>query len=113
MEKSRSPAIKNYHELGLETTARAKSMPEMTLKREVLGWLIMARSGHGHLQTFMRHLDTKKRTYCKCGQRRSKSYPFSYPSARPFRVKLFSVTDRRLLTKNEVLGTAQVIKIFS
>ena len=48
----KSQALKSYHELGLEPTTRAKSMPEMALKREVLGWLIAARSGHGHFADY-------------------------------------------------------------
>lgn len=59
MEKGRQVSrIKSYHELGLEPSTRVKSMPEMALKREVLGWRqdqVMAT-----LQTIMKGLDTKK-----------------------------------------------------
>lgn len=49
--------------------------------------------------------------HCNCGQRRSKSHPFSSSSARSSRVKLLSVIDRRLLTQKEVLRTAQEKKM--
>ena len=51
-KRGKSQALKSYHELGLEPTTRAKSMPKMALKREVLGWLIAARSGHGHFADY-------------------------------------------------------------
>ena len=41
-------AVKSYLEVGLQPSTRAKSMPEFDLQREVFGWLIAARSGHGH-----------------------------------------------------------------
>ena len=43
-KRGKLQALKSYHEFGLEPTTRVKSMPEMALKREVLGWLIAARS---------------------------------------------------------------------
>ena len=110
----RSQALKSYHELGLEPTTRVKSMPEMALKREVLGWLIAARSGHGHFADYHERFGhEEEHIHCKCGQRRSKSHPFSCSSARAFRFKLFSITDRRLLTQKEVMGTSQGIKMFA
>ena len=38
----------------------AKSMPEMNLNREVLGWLIPARTGHGHFADNHDRLGMKK-----------------------------------------------------
>ena len=112
MEKRRQVAsIKKL--LGLEPTTGAKSMPEMALKREVLGWLIAARSGHGHFADYHERFGHEEDIYCKCGQRRSKAHPFSCSSARALRVKLFSVIDGRPLTQKEVLGTAQGIKMFA
>ena len=79
----KSQALKSYHELGLEPTTRAKSMPEMALKREVLGWLIAARSGHGHFADYHERFGHEEEDInCKCGQRRSKSHPSSCSSAR-------------------------------
>ncbi len=110
----KSQALKSYLELGLEPTSKAKLMPEMALKREVLGWLIAARSGHGHFADYHKRLGHEEEDiYCKCGQRRSKSHPFSCSSVRTLRIKLFSITDRRTLTPKEVLGTAQGIKMFA
>ncbi len=45
-------AVKTYQELGLRLTTNVKTIPEMALKREVLGWLIAARSGHGHFADY-------------------------------------------------------------
>ena len=113
-KKGKSQALKIYHELGLEPTSRAKTIPEMSLKREVLGWLIAARSGHGHFADYHERFGHKEEDiYCRCGRRRSRSHPFSCSSARKWRVKLFSITDRRLLAQKEVLGTAQGIKMFA
>ena len=85
-------------------------MPEIPLKREVLGGLIAARSGHGHFADYHERFGHEEEDmYCKCGQRRSKSHPFSCSSARALRVNLFSVIDRRLLTQKEVSGKAQGI----
>lgn len=110
----KSQALKSYHELGLEPTTRVKSMPEMALKREVLGWLIATRSGHGHFADYHERFGHEEEDiYCKCGQRRSMSHPFSCSSARALRFKLFSLTDRRPLTQKEVLGTAQGIKLIA
>lgn len=38
-------------------------MPEMNLTRKVLGWLIAARSGHGHPADYHDRLDMKKKIY--------------------------------------------------
>ena len=89
-------------------------MPEMALKREVLGWLIAAKSGHGHFADYHERFGHEEEDiYCKCGQRRSKAHPFSCSSIRALRVKLFSIKYRRPLTPKEVLGTAQGIKMFA
>ena len=38
--------------------------------------------------------------------------PFFIPHARSHRAKLFSLADKRPFTPNEILGTAQGVKIF-
>lgn len=107
-------ALKSYHKLGLKPTTRAKSMPEMALKRKVLGWLIVARLGHGHCADYHEKFGhEEEHIYCKCGQKRSKAHPFSCSSVRALRVKLFSIIDRRSLTQKEVLATVQGIKMFA
>ena len=42
---SLSTATQIYLDLGLKPTSRAKSLPELRLRREIQGWLIAARSG--------------------------------------------------------------------
>lgn len=50
------------------------------------------------LQTIMK----KENMRYKCGQRRLKSYLFSCSSARALKMKLLSVTDRKLLKQSEI-----------
>ncbi len=113
-KEGKSQALKSYHDLGVKPTTTAKSMPKMTLKREVLGWLIPARSEHGYFEDYHKRFGHEEENiYGKCGQRRSKSHPFICSSAKALRFKLFGVIDRRMLTKKEVLGAAQGIKMFA
>ena len=82
--------MKIYQELKIHLTTNAKSMPEMDLNRVVLGWLIAAKTGHGHFADYRESFGHEKvDIYCRCGQN-----PFSCPLARLHRTKLFSVTDR-------------------
>ena len=113
-EKGTSQAMKYYQELEIQSTTNIKVMPEMKVSRKVLGWLIAARSGHGHFADYHErfgHEEEDKR--CKCGQRRSRLHPFSCTNARPYRAKLFSITEKRPLTTKEVLGTTQGVKSFA
>lgn len=50
---------------------------------------------------------------CRCGQKRARLHLFSCSHARSHRAKLFSLTDKRLFTPNEILGTAKGVKIFA
>ena len=109
-----SQSIKIYQELKIRPIANAKSMPEMNLNREVLGWLIAARTGHGHFADYHERFGHEEvDVHCRCGQKRSRLHPFSCPHARLHRAKLFSLADRRPFTPNEILGTAQGVKIFA
>ncbi len=65
------------------------------------------------MQTIMKGLDTKEKTYTVNAARRSKSHPFSCSSARALSVKLLSVINRRFLSQKEVLNTAQMINMFA
>lgn len=47
-----SASIQSYKDLGPKPSNKAKSTPELKLKREVLGWLIAVRSGHGHFADY-------------------------------------------------------------
>ncbi len=46
--KGTPQAIKIYQELYIRPTTNAKSMTDLSLNREVLNWLIAARTRHGH-----------------------------------------------------------------
>ena len=65
-----SGVIQTYKDLGLTPTTRIKSLPALTMKREVLGWLIAARSGHGHFAAYHERFQHKEETdtHCMCGQ---------------------------------------------
>lgn len=76
--KGTSQSIKMYHELKIRPTTNAKSMPDMNLNREVLGWLIAPRTGHGHFADF-EHEEAE--IHCRCGQRRWRLHPFFVGSA--------------------------------
>ena len=89
-------------------------MPEMNRSRKVLDWLIVARSGHVHFADYHERFGHEEEDIrCKCGQRRSRLYPFSCVDARPNRARLFSMADRRLLTTRKVLGTTQGVEMFA
>ena len=67
-----SKAAQAYVELGLKPTSRAKSLPELRLKREVQGWLIAARSGHGHFSAYHERFGYEETdSYCVYGQKRA------------------------------------------
>lgn len=105
--------VKIYHEPGLEPTTRFKLMPEMTLKREVLGWRIASRFGHGDFADYDERFGLEKEDiHSICGQRRSRSHLLD-ASTQEHLSQLFSVTDSRPVTLKEVLGTAKGIKIFA
>ena len=84
----------------------------MNLNREVLGWLIAARTGHGHFADYHERFGREEVDIrCRCGQERSRLHTFSCPHARSHRAKLFSLVDKRQLIPNKILGTAQGVKI--
>lgn len=88
-------------------------MPELKLKREVMGCLIAARSGHGHFMDYherFRHKEADKQ--CKCGQRRPRVRPFSCLTARSHRAKLFSKSKKKHLTLSETLGSSEGARLF-
>ena len=85
-----STAAQTYLDLGLKPTSRAKSLPELRLKRQVQGWLIAARSGHGHFAAYYERFGHKRRDLnCLCGQKRSQFHPLSYAYIRKHRRHLW------------------------
>lgn len=62
-------AVKEYRKLGLKLTTKAKSMPELTLYREVFRWSIAARSGHSHFADIdERFGHDEQDLHCECGR---------------------------------------------
>ena len=100
-------------DLGLLPTTRVKSIPELSLKREILGWLISARSGHGHFANYHERFGHEEPDiFCVCGSRRSQLHPFACPNARSHRTKLWCKKSKRQLTPEEVLGTPEGVQNF-
>ena len=86
----------------------------MNLSKEVLGWFIRTRIGHRHFADYYDRFGHKKLdVHCKFGQKRSQLHPFSCLNARLHRAKLFSLTNKKPLTPNKILGIAERIRIFA
>ena len=112
---SLSGATQTYRELGLSPTSRANTLKKLSLKREILGWLIAARSGHGHFAEYHERFGHKEETdlYCTCGQTRAQLYPFSCPNARAHRLLLWCKKTSRHLGPEDILGTPEGALIFA
>lgn len=88
-----------------------KSLPELRL-REILGWLIAARSGHGHFAAYHERFGHEETdSNCVCGQKRAQLHPFSRAHARKHRLHLWCNKRQRQLASNEVLGTDSFCKV--
>lgn len=89
-------------------------MPEFALQREVSGWLIATRSGHGHLADYHERFGHDEQDlHCQCGQNCAQLHPFSCPKARPHRGRLLYRKLGRQLSPDEVLGTPEGVEIFA
>ena len=109
-----SGAAQTYVELGLKPTSRPKSLPELRLKREVQGWLIAARSGHGHFSAYHERFGHEETDiHCVCGQKRAQLHPFSCAHARKHKPHLWCKKLQRQLAPEEVLGTPEGVEAFA
>ena len=113
--KNKSLSLSLTHTVGLSPTTRANTLKELSLKREILGWLIAARSGHGHFAAYHERFGHEEETdlYCTCGQKRAQLHPFSCPNARAHRSLLWCKKTRRHLGPEEILGTPKGALIFA
>lgn len=50
---------------------------------------------------------------CKCRQRRARLHPFSFPTARPNRAKLFNIDKKKPLTLSEIFGSPEGVRLFA
>lgn len=76
--KSSSGARQIYKDLGLKPTSQPKLFPELSLMREILGWLSASRSEHGHFAVYHERFGHDETDiWCRCGQRRAQLHPFS------------------------------------
>lgn len=106
--------MQTYKELDLRPTSQETQLPELGLKREALGWLIVARSGHGHYANYHERFghDDEEDLLCSCGRKRAQLHPFSCTNARVNRAKLWCGKKQRYLTADEVLGTQEGALVF-
>ena len=100
---------------GLTPTTRIKSLPELTVKREVLGWLIAARSGHGHFAAYHERFQHEEETdtHFIYGQKRAQLHPFSCPLGRAHRALLQCRRTHKELRPEEVLGSPEGVAVFA
>ena len=109
-----SGAAQTYVELGLKPTSRPKFLPELRLKREVQGWLIAARSGHGHFSAYHERFGHEETDlHCVCGQKRAQLHPFSCAHAKKHKPHLWCKKLQRQLAPEEVLGTPEGVGAFA
>ena len=108
-------AVKTYQDLGLRPTTNIKAMPEMALKRETLGWLIAARSGHGHFAAYHERFNHVEETdlRCSCGVRRAQLHPFMCPDAQHHRTLLWCKERKWQLEPTEVISTKEGVQTFA
>ena len=109
-----STAAKTYLDLGLKPTSRAKSLHELRLKRQVQGWLIAARSGHGHFTSYHERFGHEGTDLnCLCGEKRSQLHPYSCTRARKHRQHLWCDKRQRQLAPEKVIGTPEGVTVFA
>lgn len=108
-------AVKTYQDLGLRPTKNIKAMPEMVLKRETLGWLSAARSGHGHFADYHERFNHVEEAdlHCSCGARRAQLHPFICPDAQQYRTLLWCKDRKRELEPSEVISTKEGVRILA
>lgn len=102
-------AIQTYKDLGLMPTTRTKALSELIMKREVLGWLIAARSGRGHFAAYHDRFKHEEEIdkLCICGQRRAQPHPFSCSFERNHRALLRCQKTHKELGPEELLGSRE------
>ncbi len=85
------------------------------MKREVLGWLIAARSGHGHFAAYHKRFQHEEETdtHCVCGQKRAQLHPFSCLLGRTNRALLMCRRTHRELQPEEVLESPEGVAVFT
>ena len=110
----KSTAAQTYLNLGLKPTLRAKSLPELRLKKQVQGWLIAARSGHGHLGVYherFRHKEIDSNGLCR--QKWSQLHLFSCAYTRKHRRHLWCNKRQKRLSLDKILGTLEGVTVFA
>lgn len=105
--------MKIYYELKICYIINVKSIPELNINREVLGWLIVSRTGHSHIADYHKRFGyIEANVQCIYGQKWLQFHLFSYLHTRSRKEKLFSLWNKTLFALNEILTTAKRVKIF-
>ena len=105
-----------YLELGLKPTSNRKKLaPQLSIKREVLGWLIAARSGHGHFAAYHQRFSHEEEEdwRCSCRNYRTPLHPFRCINARAHRALLLLEKAKRALSTEEILSTLEGAAAFA
>lgn len=86
-----------------------ESASQLTIRREVLGWLIAARSGHGHFAAYHQRVphEEEEGWRCPCGKYRAPLHPFGCANARAHRALLWSEKTKRALSTEEILSNLE------
>ncbi len=101
-------------EISLQLSTKIKAIPEVELRREVLGWLIAARSSHGHFADYPKRFSHNEQDlHCDCSRRCSQLHLFSCPNARVHRPKLWCRMLKRHFTPEKILGTPEGVRTFA
>ena len=108
-----SRAAQSYIELGLKATSRAKSLPELRLKREVQDDLLQLDQATDTSAHITKVLDMKRQTHCVRGQKRAQLHPFSCAHARKHKPHLWCKKLQRQLAPKEVPDTPEGVAAFA
>lgn len=105
-----------YLELGFKPTSKRKKLaPQLSMRREVVGWLITARSRHGPLLPTIKDYSTKKRKIgdAPAGNIAHHSIFFGCANARAHRALLWSEKARQAPSTEEILSTSEGAAAFA
>ena len=96
-----------YLKLLKPTCKRKKLAPQLGIRRELLGWLIAARSGYGHFAAYHQRFSHEEEGdwWFSCRIYRAPLQPFGCTNARAHRALLWSEKAKRALSTEEILST--------
>ena len=104
-----------YLDLGLKPTSKQKKLAsQLSMKQEVLGWLIAARSGHGNFAAYHQRFshEEEENWRCSCGNYRAQLHPFGCTNVRAHKALLWSEKTKRALS-TEILSSLEGAAAFA